>query len=43
MGVLVKGVQFRNHRDMEIFVSYRQKYADDGADELVFYDITASS
>ncbi|MCK4946034.1 MAG: imidazole glycerol phosphate synthase subunit HisF, partial [Alphaproteobacteria bacterium] len=40
---VVKGVQFRNHRDMGDICDLAQKYADEGADELVFYDITASS
>ena len=42
-GRVVKGVQFRNHRDMGDICELAQRYADDGADELVFYDITASS
>lgn len=42
-GRVVKGVQFRNHRDMGDILEHAQRYAEEGADELVFYDITASS
>lgn len=42
-GVVVKGVQFRNHEVMGSIVDLAKRYADEGADELVFYDITASS
>ncbi|MDP7142743.1 MAG: imidazole glycerol phosphate synthase subunit HisF [Alphaproteobacteria bacterium] len=42
-GVVVKGVQFRNHRVMGDILELAQRYRDEGADELVFYDITASS
>ncbi|GGA86800.1 imidazole glycerol phosphate synthase subunit HisF [Neiella marina] len=42
-GKVVKGVQFRNHEIMGDIVPLAQKYAEVGADELVFYDITASS
>jgi cyclase len=41
-GRVVKGVQFRNHRDMGDIVELAMVYRDTGADELVFYDITAS-
>jgi cyclase len=41
-GVVVKGVQFRNHRVVGEIVDLAQRYRDEGADELVFYDITAS-
>lgn len=41
-GVVVKGVQFRNHRVMGDILELAQRYRDEGADELVFYDITAS-
>ena len=41
-GVVVKGVQFRNHRVVGEIVELAQRYSDEGADELVFYDITAS-
>lgn len=42
-GKVVKGVQFRNHKIMGDIVPMAQGYAQAGADELVFYDITASS
>ena len=42
-GRVVKGVQFRNHRDMGDILELAKRYADEGVDELVFYDITASS
>ena len=42
-GVVVKGIQFRNHEVMGDIVPLANRYADEGADELVFYDITASS
>ena len=42
-GVVVKGVQFRNHEVIGDIVPLAKRYADEGADELVFYDITASS
>ena len=41
-GRVVKGVQFRNHKDVGGIVDLALRYADEGADELVFYDITAS-
>jgi cyclase len=41
-GKVVKGVQFRNHRVMGEIVELAGRYRDEGADELVFYDITAS-
>jgi cyclase len=40
--VVVKGVQFRNHRVMGDILELARRYRDEGADELVFYDITAS-
>ncbi|MEE8093869.1 MAG: imidazole glycerol phosphate synthase subunit HisF [Gammaproteobacteria bacterium] len=40
--VVVKGVQFRNHRVMGDILDLAERYRDEGADELVFYDITAS-
>lgn len=40
---VVKGVQFKNHRDMGDPVERAQYYSEQGADELVFYDITASA
>ncbi|MFA4994870.1 MAG: imidazole glycerol phosphate synthase subunit HisF [Bdellovibrionales bacterium] len=42
-GVVVKGVQFRNHVVMGDILDLAKRYSDEGADELVFYDITASS
>jgi len=41
-GRVVKGVRFRDHRDMGDIVNLAERYRDAGADELVFYDITAS-
>lgn len=40
---VVKGVQFRNHRIIGDIIPLAAHYSDSGADELVFYDITASS
>lgn len=42
-GQVVKGVQFRNHEVVGDIVPLAERYAAEGADELVFYDITASS
>jgi imidazole glycerol-phosphate synthase subunit HisF len=42
-GKVVKGVQFRNHEIIGDIVPLAERYAAEGADELVFYDITASS
>ncbi|WP_032092328.1 imidazole glycerol phosphate synthase subunit HisF [Necropsobacter rosorum] len=42
-GQVVKGVQFRNHEIIGDIVPLAHRYAQEGADELVFYDITASS
>ena len=41
-GVVVKGVQFRNHKIVGDILELAQRYSLEGADELVFYDITAS-
>lgn len=41
-GKVVKGVQFRDHRVMGDIIELAERYRDQGADELVFYDITAS-
>jgi imidazole glycerol-phosphate synthase subunit HisF len=41
-GQVVKGVQFRNHRVVGEILELARRYRDEGADELVFYDITAS-
>lgn len=42
-GQVVKGVKFRDHRIIGDIVFLAQNYSEAGADELVFYDITASS
>ncbi|MEO7655220.1 MAG: HisA/HisF-related TIM barrel protein, partial [Sphingomicrobium sp.] len=42
-GRVVKGVRFRDHRDIGDIVDHAMRYRDEGADELVFYDITASA
>jgi len=42
-GKVVKGIQFRNHEIIGDIVPLAQRYAEAGADELVFYDITASA
>jgi cyclase len=42
-GRVVKGVRFRDHRDAGDIVEQALRYRDEGADELVFYDITASA
>ena len=42
-GRIVKGVQFRDHRDVGDIVENALRYREEGADELVFYDITASA
>ena len=39
---MVKGVRFREHRIVGDIMDLARRYRDDGADELVFYDITAS-
>ena len=41
-GQVVKGVRFRDHRVVGDILALARRYRDDGADELVFYDITAS-
>jgi cyclase len=41
-GRVVKGVRFRDHVDMGDIIDLAVRYRDQGADELVFYDITAS-
>jgi cyclase len=41
-GQVVKGVQFRDHRVVGDIIELASRYRDEGADELVFYDITAS-
>jgi cyclase len=41
-GRVVKGVRFREHRIVGEIMDLALRYRDAGADELVFYDITAS-
>jgi cyclase len=42
-GRVVKGIQFRDHRDAGDIVESAMRYREEGADELVFYDIGASA
>ena len=42
-GRVVKGVNFENLNDVNSPIELAKFYSDNGADELVFYDITASS
>jgi len=42
-GRVVKGIQFRDHRDVGDIVESAMRYREEGADELVFYDISASA
>jgi len=42
-GKVVKGVQFKNHIVVGEIIDLALRYRDQGVDELVFYDITASS
>jgi len=41
-GQVVKGVRFRDHRVVGDILELARRYRDAGADELVFYDISAS-
>jgi cyclase len=41
-GQVVKGVRFKDHRVVGDIIELATRYRDEGADELVFYDITAS-
>jgi cyclase len=41
-GQVVKGVRFRDHRIVGDIMELAARYRDEGADELVFYDISAS-
>lgn len=41
-GEVVKGLRFRSHRSVGGILELACRYRDQGADELVFYDITAS-
>ena len=40
---VVKGIRFKNHQIVGSIVDLAKKYSSDGADELVFYDISAST
>ena len=40
---VVKGIQFKNHQIVGSIIELAEKYSCDGADELVFYDISAST
>ena len=42
-GQVVKGAQFRDHEVVGDIIELARRYRDEGADELVLYDITASS
>lgn len=42
-GQVVKGVQFKNHQVVGDILPLALRYSNEGADELVFYDITAST
>ncbi|MFC1659388.1 imidazole glycerol phosphate synthase subunit HisF [Pseudomonadota bacterium] len=42
-GVVIKGVKFRNHEVVGNIIELARRYCDEGADELVLYDITAST
>ena len=42
-GVVVKGIKFLNHKKVGSIIDMAKKYSDEGADELVFYDISAST
>ena len=42
-GMVVKGIQFKNHKVMGNPIDLASQYSSDNADELVFYDITASA
>ncbi|MEW6042121.1 MAG: imidazole glycerol phosphate synthase subunit HisF [Elusimicrobiota bacterium] len=42
-GLVTKGVKFKNNVDLGDPVAMAKKYYEQGVDELVFYDITASS
>ena len=41
-GLVVKGVQFKDHEIVGSILDLAQKYSNEGADELVFLDITAT-
>ncbi|ACL29926.1 imidazole glycerol phosphate synthase subunit HisF [Buchnera aphidicola] len=42
-GVVVKGIKFQNHKIVGDIVPLARRYAKEGIDELVFYDITAAT
>ncbi|BAP58702.1 imidazole glycerol phosphate synthase subunit HisF [Candidatus Tachikawaea gelatinosa] len=42
-GKVIKGIQFINHKVVGDIIDLVKRYVKEGADELVFYDITASS
>lgn len=42
-GRVVKGVQFKDHKDMGDIIELASFYSKEGIDELVFYDIAASA
>jgi len=42
-GLVTKGVEFKNNIDLGDPVAMAKQYYEEGADEIVFYDITASS
>ena len=42
-GVVVKGIQFKNHKIIGDIITLSQRYTKEGIDELVFYDITAAT
>ena len=42
-GRVVKGVKFQGLQDVDDPVELAKHYSEAGADELVFYDITASN
>ncbi|HEB9324956.1 TPA: imidazole glycerol phosphate synthase subunit HisF [Campylobacter jejuni] len=42
-GRVVKGTQFKNHKDMGDIIELARYYSQNGIDELVFYDIVASA
>ena len=39
---MVKGIRFRDHQIVGDILTLAERYRDEGADEVVFYDITAS-
>ncbi|MBQ7617585.1 MAG: imidazole glycerol phosphate synthase subunit HisF, partial [Desulfovibrio sp.] len=42
-GILTKGIKFSGNQDIGDPVESARRYANEGADEIVFYDITASA